>query len=60
MKHVKIDRHFIKQEMEERDIRLTYVPTEDQEADILSKAMQKQGFKALSGKLGMIDIYFLA
>ena len=43
--------------MEQGDIRLTYVPTENQEADILTKAMQKQGFEILRGKLGMIDIY---
>ena len=43
--------------MERGNIRLTYVPTEDQEIDILTKAMQKQGFELLRGKLGMIDIH---
>lgn len=45
MKQVRTDRHFVKQKMEHGDIRLTYVPIENQEADILSKAMQKQGFE---------------
>ena len=60
IKHVRIDRHFVKQEMEEGDIRLTYVPIKDQEADILTKAIQKQGFESLRSKLGMINIYSLA
>ena len=44
MKYVRINRHFVKQEMEKGDIRLTYVPIEDQEADILTKSMQKTRF----------------
>lgn len=38
MKYVRIDRHFVKQEIERGDISLTYVPIEDQEANILTKA----------------------
>lgn len=29
MKHVRIDRHFVKEELENEDINLTYVPTKD-------------------------------
>ena len=57
MKHVKIDRHFVKQEIERGDRSLTYIPTESQEADILSKAMQNQGIESIRAKLEMIDIY---
>ena len=52
MKYVRIDRHFVKQEMEGGDIRLTYVPNADQEADILTKAMQKKGFETLKRQVG--------
>ena len=41
MKHVRIDRNFVKQEIEEGGIKLMYIPTASQEADILTKAMQK-------------------
>ena len=55
MKHVRIDRHFIKQMIEEGDINLIYIPTSIQEPDILTKAMNKQGFELIRGKLRMID-----
>jgi len=57
MKHVRIDRHFVKQELESSNIELTYVPTEDQQADILTKAMGKQSFESIRSKLGIFDIY---
>ena len=57
MKHVWIDRHFVKQEMEEGEIKLTYIPTADQHANILTKAMQKQSFESIRNKLGIFDIY---
>ena len=57
MKHVWIDRHFVKGELKNGDINLTYVPTKDQEADILTKAIQKQGFEVIRSKVGIIDIY---
>jgi len=57
MKHVRIDKHFIKQMIEGGDINMIYIPTGIQEADILTKAMNKQGFELIKGKLGMIYIY---
>lgn len=59
MKHVRIDRHFIKTEIENETIILSYIPTQDQEADILTKTMYKESFEVLISKLGMIDIYSL-
>lgn len=56
-KHVEIDRHFIKEKVEEGVINLSYVPTEDQEADLLTEAMPKLGFEFLTCKLGRMDIY---
>ena len=57
MKHVKIDRHFIKQEIEDGGINLLYIPTGLQKVDILTKAIHKRGFELIRGKLGMKDIY---
>ena len=51
MKHVRIDRQFIKQEIEDGGIKLVYIPTGLQEADILTKAMNKQEFEVIRGKL---------
>lgn len=47
MKHVRIDRHFVKEEIDRGEISLTYIPTKNQEANILTKAMNKQGFEPL-------------
>ena len=57
MKHVRIDRSFIQREIEEGGIQLTYVSIENQETDVLTKAMSRPGFEALISKLGMEDIY---
>ena len=57
MKHVRIDRSFIQREIEKGGIQLTYVSTENQEADVLTKAMSRPGFEVLISKLGMKDIY---
>jgi len=59
MKHVRIDRHFIKQEIENGGINLSHIPTKSQEVDILKKAMSRQGFESIRSKLGMIYIYSL-
>ena len=60
MKHVRIDRSFIKREIEEGDIKLIYVPTTEQVADVLTKSMARPGFETLINKVGMRDIYSLA
>ena len=56
-KHVEIDRHFIKEKLEEGTIKLVYTPTVFQIADILIKALPKPIFVEQSSKLGMINIY---
>lgn len=56
-KHVEVDRHFIKHNLEGKIIRLPHVKLEDQLADILTKAVATKIFDSSLGKLGMIDIY---
>lgn len=57
MKHVRIDRNFIKSEIESGKIKLSYVPSTDQEADILTKPLLRISFESNVSKLGMIDIH---
>ena len=55
--HVEIDQYFIKEKIEEGIIKMLYVPTSLQTADILTKALPRKVFDDLSSKLGLINIY---
>ncbi|PRQ60568.1 putative RNA-directed DNA polymerase [Rosa chinensis] len=56
-KHVEVDRHFIKEKLESKTINMPHVCTEDQLADILTKAVSGKVFHSSLDKLGMRDIY---
>lgn len=56
-KHVEIDRHFIKEKIDNNIINLEYTPSQLQRADILTKALLKPTYENLRSNLGMIDIY---
>ena len=56
-KHIEIDRHFIKEKLEEGVVCMSYVPSEHQLADILTKRLNSSMFHNLVFKLGMEDIY---
>ena len=56
-KHVEIDRHFIKEKLEAKIVKLPFVKSEDQLADILTKAVSSQVFYNSLGKLGIKNIY---
>ncbi|RVW80333.1 Leucine-rich repeat receptor protein kinase MSL1 [Vitis vinifera] len=48
-KHVEIDRHFIKEKIEEGVFKVSYTPTNCQTADILTKALARLRYLNLSG-----------
>lgn len=56
MKHVRIDRNFIKEEIK-IGINLVYISPLQQETHILTKVMLKSSFESLISKLGLTDIY---
>ena len=56
-KHVEVDRHFIKEKLEAKIIEVPHVQSEDQLADVLTKAVSSQAFSRCLDKLGMCDIY---
>jgi len=57
MKHIRINRSFIKKEIEEGGISLSYIPTTDQVANVFTKAVARPEFKLLIGELRMTCIY---
>lgn len=56
-KHVEIDRHFIKDHLEKGTIKLPYVASKDQLADMLTKAVCTEVFQCSLDKLRMINIH---
>ena len=56
-KHIEIDRHLIKQNLEERIISFPFVRSEEQLADMLTKGVSTKYFEESIVKLGMVDIY---
>ena len=54
-KHVEIDRHFIKEKLENKIISLPFVRSKDQLADILTKAVASEVFNNTLCKLGIGD-----
>ncbi|KAJ9559500.1 hypothetical protein OSB04_004660 [Centaurea solstitialis] len=50
-KHIEVDRHFIKEKLEAKIITLTFVRSEDQLADVLTKAVNEKSLHECLGKL---------
>lgn len=55
-KHIDIKFHFIREKIENSDINVKYVCTENQLADLLTKALPRNRFLILKSKLCISDI----
>ena len=58
-KRIEIDRHFIKEKLDNGLICTPYVPTRHQLADVLTKGLCSNVFHKNISKLGMEDLYSL-
>lgn len=56
-KHVEVDRHFIKEKIENGTICMTYIPSSEQLADLLTKGLFKPIFEKMVDKLGLFNLY---
>lgn len=56
-KHVEIDGHFLKEKIECGQIIVDHVPSCNQTADILTKALSRHAYENVRSNLGMINIY---
>ena len=52
-KHIALKFHYIRNAVEENEIDLVYCNTDDQVADIFTKALPRERFEYLRGLLGM-------
>jgi hypothetical protein len=56
-KHIEIDRHFIKEKLDEGELQVGFVKTGDQLADVLTKGVSVVSFSKLCDKMGLLDIF---
>ena len=56
-KHIKVDRHFIKENLNEKLIQFSFLKSEDQLAIVLTMAVSGRVFHDVINKLDVIDIY---
>ena len=56
-KHIEVDRHFIKEKLDNGLICTPYVSTQNQLANILTKGLNYINFERIISKLGMENIY---
>ena len=56
-KHVEVDRHFIKEKIENGVLDISYVPTKEQIADVLTKGLTRSNFDYMVSKLDMLNIF---
>ena len=52
-KHIAIGYHFLKEQVAQQEVKLEYVPTSEQVADIFTKPLLKETFEYLRTKLGV-------
>ena len=55
-KHIAIKYHYLRELVQDKEVKLEYVNTEEQIADIFTKALPKDAFMYLRGKLGVIPL----
>lgn len=56
-KHVEINSHFIKEEIDSKELILPYIKTHDQIIDIFTKGIFSNDFERDACKLGIFDMY---
>ena len=56
-KHIAIKYHFFRELVQDKEIKLEYVHTKEQIADIFTKALPKDAFLYLRGTLGVIPLF---
>ena len=54
--HIAIKYHFVRELVQDKEIRLEYVHTKEQIVDIFTKPLPKDSFLYLRGKLGVIPL----
>lgn len=56
-KHIELKYHFLRERVQEKQVRMEYVTSKEQLADIFTKPLTKSTFEYLRGKLGVRTLY---
>ena len=56
-KHIEIRHHFLRDCVEKKVVSINFIGTNDQIADIFTKALNREPFEALRLQLGMITLH---
>jgi hypothetical protein len=59
MKHLKVRHHFLRDHVEKGDIKMRYIDTERQLADIFTKSLDASRFAVLQREIGVCHLYGL-
>ena len=55
-KHISIKYHFVREQVESKNVMLKYCPTENMVADVLTKGLSKPKHEVLTSKLGVVKV----
>ena len=55
-KHIAIKYHYVRELVEDKQVKMDYVSSEEQIVEIFTKALPKDSFEYLRGKLGVIPL----
>ena len=55
-KHMPIKYHYLREQVSQKDVKLEYIDTKEQIADIFTKPLPKESFEHLRQKLGLISV----
>ena len=56
-KHIPIKYHFLREQVAQKVVKLEYVPTKEQTADIFTKPLAREPFEDLRDKLGVVSAH---
>lgn len=57
IKHIDVRYHYIREKVENKDLAIEYIPSENQRADILTKALPKERFGKLCISMNLSSMY---
>ena len=55
-KHIAIKYHYVRELVEDKEVKMEYINTKEQIVDIFTKPLLKDAFEYLRGKLGVLPL----